>query len=918
MNPLKELDRRGQSIWLDYIRRGLLTSGELARLIREDGVRGVTSNPSIFEKAIAGSDEYDESLRSVLERDPGASAEDLFEALAVEDIRLAADALRPVYEGTDGFDGYVSLEVSPHLARDTRATIREAQRLWEIVDRPNLMIKVPATEEGVPALEALIALGINVNATLMFSLAHYEAVAWSYIRGLEETPDPSRVASVASFFVSRVDTAVDRALQERGTREALSLRGRAAVANARSVYRRFLAIFHGEAFGTLRGQGAKVQRPLWASTSTKNPAYSDVLYVDELVGAETINTLRPVTLEAFRDHGTVRDALGEDSAEADTVLARLELVGIDLASITDRLQIEGVQAFADSYDQLLLALEEKRSALWGQSGGAEFTLHLGTAQGKVDRRLREWEKQDFVRRLWSRDTNLWSSVPVPELADRLGWLDLPSTMRERVEEMRTLAADVRQEGIRDVVLLGMGGSSLAPEVFQATLGSAPGFPALTVLDSTHPDAVREVDARTDPATTLFVVSSKSGTTVETLSFFRHFWKGVSEIREDPGRHFVTITDPGTPLETLARERGFRAVFLAPKDVGGRFSALTPFGLVPASLIGVDASKLLERASAASVRCGPSVPASGNIAVSLGAALGELARLGRDKVTFFTPGSLRAFPAWLEQLVAESLGKEERGILPVADEPGGDPKAYGSDRVFVAFRVGGPNADYGVSSGWLADMRAEGHPVIHISMADPYDLGAEMFRWEMAVAAAGAILGVHPFNQPDVELAKQLARQAMARSAGEASPPVRTVRADDSSEAAEALLAFLAQAREGDYVALQAYLAPVVQMETSLRSIQVGLRDHLGVATTLGFGPRYLHSTGQFHKGGPNTGLFVQFVDRIAADLEVAETDYTFGVLVSAQAEGDLVALLGRGRRVLRVDLGSDAAGALRRLEADIR
>jgi transaldolase len=363
MNGLQALwKNHGQAVWLDFIQRSHVEGGALARLVSEDGVRGVTSNPSIFKNAIAGTDEYDQQVKAILEARPGATAVEVYEELAVTDIRSAADVMRPVYDASGGTDGFVSLEVAPALARDTEGTIADARRLWAWVDRPNLMIKVPATTEGIPAIEALIADGINVNATLMFSLADYEAVAQAFVRGIERCGNPARVASVASFFVSRVDSTVDAQLEAIGTPQALDLRGKAAIANACLAYRRFKEIFHGTSFAALKARGAQVQRPLWASTSTKNPEYSDVLYVEELVGPETVNTIPASTLDAFRDHGQPRNALDEGMATADEVFKGLRAAGIDLDVVTTRLQDDGVASFAAAFDDLLASLGEKIAA----------------------------------------------------------------------------------------------------------------------------------------------------------------------------------------------------------------------------------------------------------------------------------------------------------------------------------------------------------------------------------------------------------------------------------------------------------------------------------------------------------------------------------------------------------------------------
>jgi transaldolase len=363
MTRIKQLVDHGQAVWLDFIRRDILVNGELERLIAEDGVSGVTSNPAIFQQAIGDSAEYDGDLQVLLAEAPGCSSMDLYEAIAIADIRMAADQLAATYRQTEGRDGFVSLEVSPHLARDTAGTAEEARRLWQRVDRPNLMIKIPATPEGLPAVEQVLSDGINVNITLMFSLDHYEAVAQAYLGALVKCPRPQTLASVASFFVSRVDTMTDGLLEEIGSEEALSLRGKIAIANSKMAYQRFQELFHGEAFAAWRQQGVGVQRVLWASTSTKNPSYRDVIYVEELVGPETVNTVPPSTLEAFRHHGEVRDNLTDGLEQAREDLQRLAALGIDLDAVTEELQREGIDKFAQPFDRLLETLEQKRSAL---------------------------------------------------------------------------------------------------------------------------------------------------------------------------------------------------------------------------------------------------------------------------------------------------------------------------------------------------------------------------------------------------------------------------------------------------------------------------------------------------------------------------------------------------------------------------
>jgi transaldolase/glucose-6-phosphate isomerase len=550
-------------------------------------------------------------------------------------------------------------------------------------------------------------------------------------------------------------------------------------------------------------------------------------------------------------------------------------------------------------------------------------LRLGQYWDAIEARLRAWKEADFPRRLWEKDHTLWSPRgPVPELTDRLGWLRLPESMRGEVERLTRLAAEVQAEGIRHVVVLGMGGSSLAPEVFARTFGRAPGFPELCVLDSTHPDAVRGLAQRIDLGRSLFVVSSKSGTTTETLSFFDLFWSLCGRTTASPGRHFVAVTDPGTPLEKLAREREFRAVVNAPQDVGGRYSALTPFGLLPAALSAIDPGQLLEGGRFMAEACGPDIPATENPALCLGASLGELALAGRDKVTFLTTPAVESFPDWIEQLIAESTGKAvlqdgevRRGIVPVVGELPGPPEAYGDDRFFVGLLLG---EDTGNVRQCLERLREAGHPVAWVRMGDAYDLGAEMFRWEVATAAAGAVIGVNPFDQPDVQLAKELASQAMKEAgAAGALAAQGAVEVNDSRVVGKAFMEWLAGARPGDYLGIHAYLPPTPHVTDVLRALQRLLQKKTRLATTLGFGPRFLHSTGQLHKGGPATGRFLQIVDVPKGDLAVPETDYTFGRLIRAQADGDRRALEGRGCRVLRLQLGVDSEMAFDRLLQDL-
>jgi transaldolase / glucose-6-phosphate isomerase len=537
---------------------------------------------------------------------------------------------------------------------------------------------------------------------------------------------------------------------------------------------------------------------------------------------------------------------------------------------------------------------------------------LGPYEARVAARLQAWQNAQVAARLWRADPTLWPAAPPDEVGERLGWLELPQTMRERLPGIVAFAEQVRADGFRHVVVLGMGGSSLAPDVLAATFGRREGYPALLVLDSTHPAAITSLARRIDPARSLFLVSSKSGTTVEPLDFYRYFWEVVRSAGEEPGRHFAAITDPGTPLDKLAQEKGFRQVFRAIPTEGGRYSALTDFGLVPAAVSGIDLHALLDGAATLAAACGPAVPVPEDPALRLGAVLGELAVAGRDKLTILAAPAVAAFPMWVEQLVAESTGKIGRGIVPVVDEPRRPAPEYGPDRLFVEIQVTG--AEDAALREFAAQLIAAGHPVVRLRLPSPLALGPEFLRWEIAVATSAMILEVDPFDQPDVEFAKELARKEMARPTDAAAPAEPAgVSARDLTPLSLAVAAWRAGVRPRDYVAIQAYLEPGADTWDALAGMRRDLLAQTKAATTCGYGPRFLHSTGQLHKGGPNTGLFLQIIESPAPDLDVPGMGYTFGRLLQAQALGDYHALQQKGRRVLRVDLEADRAGGLHRL-----
>jgi transaldolase / glucose-6-phosphate isomerase len=869
MNPLLQLSAAGQSPWLDFVRRTLITSGELQRLI-DDGITGVTSNPSIFGKAIGGSTDYDEEIVRIA--NDGADDEPLkvFEDLAIVDIQMAADTLRPVYDSAEGADGFVSFEVEPRLARHTAGTIEAVHRLWARIDRPNVLIKIPGTTEGLQAIEQAIAGGINVNVTLLFAIEAYAAVVAAYQRGIERRVETGesvdRIASVASFFVSRIDSAVDAKLPHDSP-----LRGTAAIANAKLAHERFRELFSGERWERLAAAGARVQRPLWASTSTKNPAYPDTLYVDALVGRDTVTTMPTNTVDAVSDHGSVHpDAIEEGLDDAKANLEALRSYDINLSDVTDTLLEEGVASFSKDFAALLHTITTRLEQV--RAGRERQRTALSTMLAPVSERLQRMDHDKVLERIWRKDQTVWKEDPT-EITNRLGWLTVTDLMHERIGELGAFAEQAAAEGFETAVLLGMGGSSLAPEVFMRTFGSADGALELIVLDTTHPATIRRVADQLDLRTTLFIVASKSGGTTETLSHFAHFWD-VTPI----GSQFIAITDPGTSLETLAHDRGFRSVFLNPDDIGGRYSALSYFGLVPASLIGAPLHEVLDRAEEMEVASERIVPAAQSPGATLGALMGEAARAGRDKLTLALPPEIASFGNWVEQLIAESTGKEGVGIVPVVGEPLAAPDVYGQDRVFVAI---------GEHDGVDA-LENVGHPVARLTLDGREQIGGEFFRWEMATAIAGSVLGINAFDQPNVQEAKNATKEILA------SGSVEDPGFDD-------LGALLKEVDEGDYVAILAYLDRTSETEDAIERFRLAIRDRYRVATTTGFGPRFLHSTGQLHKGGPNNGVFIQVVDQgRSVDVPIPGLPYTFGTLIDAQALGDLRSLRKRGRRVARV------------------
>ncbi len=927
MGSVIQLHLLGQSIWYDNLKRSLIQDGTIQGMIERREIYGLTSNPSIFEKAIKGDDDYAADLQVMSWA--GLSPEEIFYHLAIKDIQDAADLFLPYYNASNGADGFVSLEVNPNLANDTPGTIAEAKWLWSEVNRSNLMVKIPATKAGLPAITEAIAAGINVNVTLIFSTKRYVKVMDAYLSGLEKRLESgkeiSHIASVASFFVSRLDTKADGRLAqiiERSTssgshedaEKAKKLIGKLAVDNTRLAYQAYQDFFESSRFKDLAAAGGQKQRPLWASTGTKDPAYSDIKYVEELVAENTVNTVPPHTLDVYLEHGKpeLRIMDGLDRAKVD--FDQLAELGISMDELTQELEDEGVRQFAESFKGLLVAIEDEQSRILSS---------LGPLADEVVKRVEDLKSSDIISRVYRNDPTVWitSSDSTDSLNEtkhviqtRLGWLDLLIASQVLIPELEAFANRCRMDGFTKVLVIGMGGSSLAPETMSLVFGPHSSGIDLKILDSTLPEEIREIETWVAYSQTLFIIASKSGTTIEPLSLFAYFREQAETILgEDWGNHFIAITDPGSRLAELGESYGFRAVFTADPNVGGRYSALTHFGLVPAALMGIDLVKLLSNAKAMADRCSAKQPIKLNLGALVGIIMGISTKDQGDKLTLLADQSVVAIGSWLEQLIAESSGKKGTGIVPVADEPLIEPNAYSRDRLFVYLKIDGE------LDGFVAELISAGHRVLVLDLDDPHDIAGQFYCWEFAVAVACSVLGVNAFDQPDVQDSKDRTKQKLAlfHEKGQLEEPetiwerpgVKIMGQpfdglDGCDTLKDVIDSFTRLAEDGDYIAINAYLPRNEGTHKWLTDLRRWILERTGKATTLGYGPRFLHSTGQLHKGGPNKGLFLQITRDDSEDLAIPGQNYTFGTLARAQAQGDLEALLSMARRAIRVHLSA--------------
>ncbi|MBA3827661.1 MAG: bifunctional transaldolase/phosoglucose isomerase [Taibaiella sp.] len=944
MSNLVDLLNSGQSYWLDNLTRKKITSGELKKRVSEQGLRGITSNPSIFFKAISGSEDYDDQIKELVAK--GCTVREIYDALTIKDVQDACDILKPVYDSSDGTDGFVSLEVSPYLALDSQGSIEEARRLYASVNRLNCYIKIPSTIQGIPAIETLLYEGININVTLLFSIERYVDVANAYIRAIKrrlgEGKPVQNIVSVASFFLSRIDVLADQLLSQHisgnNNKEIVpqTLMGKIGIASAQLAYQRFKELFIGADWQAMASKGAHVQRPLWASTSNKDPLHSDVRYVEALIGKDTVNTLPDETIEAFEDHGKIqKDAIESDIAGATQTFEELKKIGIDIDLITWQLEQEGINKFVESFSELMTALAEKREKILGSQFSTQ-DISYGPFKKEIESAYASMDEKQVGARLYGKDPSLWKTEPeeAKMITESMGWLTLPDNYAPVAADILTFAKSIKEEGYKHAVLLGMGGSSLCSEVARATYGTTGGYLELLVLDNTSPAAILDIEKQVDIEKTLFIAATKSGNTAETLSFFKYFYQELQKKgNANTGNNFVAITDAGSPLVKMAADYKFRKVFINPSDIGGRYSVLSDFGLLPMALMGIDINAIMAGAKQTKTSSDASVPVAVNPGISLGVVLGICQRQGRDKVTFVLSSSISSFGFWVEQLLAESTGKEGKGLIPVNGEQLGDPDVYGKDRIFIQMYL--PSDDTIADEQKLKALEAAGHPVVRIRVTDKMALGGEYYRWEIAVATAGVVIGINPFNQPNVAESKKNTNDLLAEwnkdgSFKKADPILKNdglsiyssaqvaMLADKNTTATAFINAFGALAQPGDYIAFLPYFLMTDDRTKILQEWRMRMRNELKTATTLLNGPRYLHSTGQLHKGGPATGLYIILVSDESNDLPIPGEKYGFATLHEAQSLGDFRSLNDKGRRVIRINLGKDIDKGLETIWTSLR
>ena len=909
--------------WLNYLRRSFIDSGEMGQMI-VDGICGLTVNLSVLAQAVTCSADYDRALELLIAE--GVPFDVLPRALLTDDIQRAATILNPVYERSQRLNGYISLPIDPALAHDTVGTVATVRHLLADINYPNVMVEIPATPGGIAAIKELTRDGVCTNATLIFTLETYEAVAQAYLEGLAEYMDSHSVwrrwpTAVATIAIGPLDGLVDSWLMEQRLTDR---QGEAGVALARLVYESHRSLLGGSQWQKLSKKGGLPQRPLWADLVPRNFQLPDDYYLNAMAAPGTVSSLEPVLWNTIRDSSRSLQTQVQGSQEARTHLQTLTRLGLDLAATERQLQAEGLARLGQAFKMVRQSVRQKREQL--EDDWRRMTWHLGEGETAVTQQLTQLCNNRIMCRIWNHDHTVWQTSP-DQIGRQLGWLHLMPVMRDHIKRLQTMTQTLVKEGYTHALLLGMGGSGLAPQLFaytftQAALPPRPGLPPppqlhLDVLVNADPVTILNQAKRIDPARTLFVVVSKSGRTVETMAAFNYFYNRVQTAvgTAEAGRHFVAVTDPDSPLVALASDLYFRDTFYNPLHIPGRYAALTFTGLIPAALAGVNLETLLDRAqgmacNGQSCNC----PLEGdNVAAQLGTALGTLAQAGRDKLTFITNPVLAGFADWVEQLLAESLGKDGCGIVPVVGEPLGEPAVYGRDRAFVHLRLDGDDSqDTAVQN--LIDA---GFPVIILHWRDLQDVGGQFFLWQMATAVAAHHLSVNPFSQPQFDAYKSEIQRIVtdAQENGEIFVP------DDDLTTGTwaALQKFLAQAHPGDYVAVQAFTPRTSTIDHALQSLRAAVRDQTGLATIVGYGPRCLHTTGQMLLSDRGNGLVIQLLANVVLDVLIPDkvgekaAGLTFGTLKELQALTMSHLLRHDRRRVLRCHLGADAAIGLQSL-----
>lgn len=917
--PLHDLERHGQVVWLSYLRRNLLVDRRFRRLIEEYAVSGLNFDAGLFASAVSGGAEYRKPIAALRAR--GLEPEQMLEELLVEDVCLASSALREARPAELG--GWVAVGVPPRHRSSVEGITGWADRLVEATGSERILVKLPASTAGLRAVEGVLAAGRSVYVDQIYGLGQFERALEAHRRGLglrlASGGDFESIRFAAAFHLLRIDVAVDEMLRDRrragdGDADMVeSLHGRAAIALGKRAWRRLHDWDAEPEQAELVAKGARSAWLAWEGTRTLSPARRDVEYLEQLIGPRTISVVSRLSLGAFRDHGETAATVGRQQEEAQEILDDLRAVGVDLDTLAEDLQ-EAALAARDSQGSRMLealAQEETESVL---------VSTVGSLGERVDELADEADEIGLVRRIWERDPTLWAAgVADPaSIRDRLGWLGLPESMSE--EALPVLASRTRNgDSPVSVVLLGMGGSSLGAEACRRAFGRR----RFQIVDTTVPAGIAAAVSRIDASGAVFLVASKSGSTLETLALADFFWERESDDDGDGGARWVAITDPGTPLHEIARRRGFQRVWLNPPDVGGRFSVLSYFGLVPMALMGIDIARVLGAASRMAVLSGAEVGARDNPAVRLGMTLAAALERGRDKLTLFASPRLTGLADWIEQLVAESTGKEGRGLVPVSQEPAGAVETYGEDRLFVQLRLANEEPDEAEES-LLEELERRGDPILRMRLPDPHEIGAEFFRWEMAVAVAGALAGFNPFDEPDVADAKRRTRLTLEEVERGGVVPEEPALAEtellavhgdperfDVEEDPEALLRALFQDVEApSYVAIQAFLSPETETWHALQGLRALIRDRTGAAATVGWGPRFLHSTGQLHKGGGERAVFLQLTASVTGDLAIPGRPFSFGTLAAAQARADYDSLREAGRPILRVHFRSATEAGL--------